>query len=112
MTEELPRAIISQNFNKITPDTNKVDGTYLVYCINSPVVQAQFGREITDTVRTFLSLTKLRTVLIPLPPFSLQQAFAGLVERVERLRAVRREALRQAEHLFQSLLHRAFTTGL
>jgi hypothetical protein len=26
----------------------------------------------------------------------------------ERLRAAQRESLRQAEHLFQSLLHRAF----
>jgi type I restriction enzyme S subunit len=35
-----------------------------------------------------------------------------LVERVERLRAVQREALRQAEHLFASLLHRAFSGEL
>jgi type I restriction enzyme, S subunit len=46
---------------------------------------------------------------IPLPPLPLQQKFAVLVERVERLRAVQREALRQAEHLFASLLHRAFS---
>jgi type I restriction enzyme S subunit len=43
------------------------------------------------------------------PPLTLQQRFAGVVERVERLRAVQREALRQAEHLFASLLHRAFS---
>ena len=41
-----------------------------------------------------------------------QQKFAALVERVERLRAVQREALRQAEHLFASLLHRAFSGEL
>ena len=29
--------------------------------------------------------------------------------RQERLRAVQRESLRQAQHLFQSLLHHAFT---
>ena len=47
--------------------------------------------------------------LIPVPPLPLQQKFAALVERVECLRAVQREALRQAEHLFASLLHRAFS---
>jgi len=31
---------------------------------------------------------------------------------VARLRAVQREALRQAEHLFASLLHRAFSGEL
>ena len=46
---------------------------------------------------------------IPLPPLPLQQRFAAFVEGVERLRAVQREALRQAEHLFASLLHRAFS---
>jgi type I restriction enzyme S subunit len=46
---------------------------------------------------------------IPLPPLSVQQRFTVLVERVARLRSVQREALRQAEHLFQTLLHRAFS---
>ena len=32
---------------------------------------------------------------MPLPPLRLQQQFAALAERVERLRAVQREALRQ-----------------
>ena len=45
------------------------------------------------------------------PPLPLQQKFAALVERHERLRATQREALRQAEHLFQALLHRAFSEG-
>jgi type I restriction enzyme S subunit len=35
--------------------------------------------------------------------------FEQVVERVETLRAVQREALRQADHLFASLLHRAFS---
>ena len=33
----------------------------------------------------------------------------ALVARHDRLRAVQRESLRQAEHLFQSLLHHEFT---
>lgn len=30
----------------------------------------------------------------------------------DRLRSVQRESLRQADHLFQTLLHQAFTEGL
>ena len=37
-----------------------------------------------------------------------QQQFAHIVHKFERLRAQQREAERQAEHLFQALLHRAF----
>jgi type I restriction enzyme S subunit len=56
-----------------------------------------------------VSIEGLRDVQVIVPPLPLQQKFAALVERVERLRAVQREALRQAEHLFQRLLHGAFS---
>jgi len=42
------------------------------------------------------------------PPLTLQEKFAQIVQRFERLRAQQREADRQAEHLFQTILHRAF----
>jgi type I restriction enzyme S subunit len=47
---------------------------------------------------------------VPLPDISLrlQEKFARIVQRFERLRAPQREATRQAEHLFQTLLHWAF----
>ncbi|MEH2283052.1 MAG: restriction endonuclease subunit S [Nostoc sp.] len=108
ITEYLPRAIMSQNFNKITPNLNKINATYLEYCINSSIVQKQLQTEITDTVRSFLSLTKLKTIKLPLPSLSLQQKFAQIVQKFERLRTQQRESDRQAEHLFQTLLYRAF----
>lgn len=59
----------------------------------------------------FVALGDIRAFRIPVPPLVLQQRFADLVRGHERLRAAQREALRQAEHLFQSLLHRAFEEG-
>jgi type I restriction enzyme S subunit len=56
-----------------------------------------------------INMTQLRATPIPLPPLNLQQEFATLMVRVERLRAAQREALRQTEHLFASLLNRAFS---
>jgi type I restriction enzyme, S subunit len=55
-----------------------------------------------------ISPTLLKEFPTYIPPLPLQQKFAALAERVERVRAVQREALRQAEHLFASLLYRAF----
>ena len=46
------------------------------------------------------------------PTVPLQQKFAAIVQRFERLRAQQREAERQAEHLFQTLLHRAFNDSV
>lgn len=56
-----------------------------------------------------INMTQLRATPVPLPPLPLQERFAVLVERVERLRAVQLEALRQAEHIFAALLDRAFS---
>jgi type I restriction enzyme, S subunit len=51
----------------------------------------------------------LEELPVPKVEFSEQREFAALVARHERLRAVQRESLRQADHLFQTLLHRAFS---
>jgi type I restriction enzyme S subunit len=55
-----------------------------------------------------LTLPMLRELPVPHVGPEEQRHFADLVCGHERLRAVQRESLRQAEHLFQSLLHRAF----
>lgn len=55
-----------------------------------------------------INMTQLKELLVPVPSFPLQQKFARVVQQFERLRAQQREAERQAEHLFQTLLERAF----
>jgi type I restriction enzyme, S subunit len=55
-----------------------------------------------------ISKEKFLGIVLPLPPFPLQEKFAQIVQKFERLRTQQREAERQAEHLFQTLLHRAF----
>jgi type I restriction enzyme, S subunit len=57
-----------------------------------------------------LTLPMLEELPVPTVPSCEQEYFAELVARHECLRAAQREALRQAEHLFASLLARAFGT--
>ncbi|MBD1826030.1 restriction endonuclease subunit S [Microcoleus vaginatus GB1-A2] len=56
----------------------------------------------------FISLEVLRNISVIKPPLPLQEKFAQIVQKFDRLRTQQREADRQAEHLFQTLLHRAF----
>src|ERR1017187_281058 len=56
-----------------------------------------------------LNLDQIREFRVPVPHPSRLQHFLELAKQVERLRSVQREALRQAVHLFSSLLHRAFS---
>jgi type I restriction enzyme S subunit len=55
-----------------------------------------------------LTLPMLRDVPVPDVSLTRQEQFARIVHKLERLRAQQREAQRQAEHLFQTLLHWAF----
>ena len=50
----------------------------------------------------------IEMVPISVPPVSIQRQFVTIVHRYERLHAQQREAERQAEHFYQTLLHRSF----
>ena len=106
--EGIPKMIMSQNFNKITGDLSIINPIYLESCINSEYVQGQFKKQITDTVRTFLSLTKIIRVRIPVPPLPLQNQFATIVEKVEVIKAKYNQSLTELENLYGSLSQRAF----
>jgi type I restriction enzyme S subunit len=104
-----PRSIIHSNIIRLSLNHAKILPIYFVALMTwfAPrVARLKRGQE---DAYTFMSTWSLGELQIPLPPFPLQQKFAALVERVECLRAVQREALRQAEHIFASLLHRAFS---
>ena len=103
-----PRSIIHSNIIRLSLNDTEILPIYFVALMTwfAPrVARLKRGQE---DAYTFMSTGSLSELQIPLPPFPLQQKFAALVERVERLRAVQREALRQAEHLFASLLDHAF----
>lgn len=61
-----------------------------------------------ESAQKNINLEILRNLDIIIPPMQLQEKFASVVSRHERLRTQQREAERQAEHLFQTVLHRAF----
>lgn len=86
---------------------------------NSDFVQAWFSfvqRNLEETApesaQKNINLEILREIQIIKPSLPLQETFAKIVQKFERIRRQQREATRQAEHLFQTLLHRAFTDNL
>jgi type I restriction enzyme S subunit len=72
------------------------------------LVQKDLEETAPESAQKNINLEILEALSIPLPPLPLQQRFAGIAARHERLRGQQREALRQAELLFDTLLHRAF----
>jgi len=92
-------------------DQTKVNPFYVLGLYRSPYGRRFImGRANTATMTT-IGQTAIQGLPCPVPALPLQQKFADIVRRFDRLRAQQREAERQAEHLFQTLLHRAFSEG-
>jgi len=54
------------------------------------------------------NLTFVRNLDIPLPPLNLQQKFAGIVQKTEKLKEKQRESEKELNNLFNSLMQKAF----
>ncbi|HEY9833368.1 MAG TPA: restriction endonuclease subunit S [Stenomitos sp.] len=86
--------------------SNKVHPYFILYILkyNEP----QLLRQARGANTEGLTLPMLEAVPVPDVALPLQEKFAQIVQKFERLRTQQREGDRQAEHLFQTLLHRAF----
>ncbi len=86
---------------------------YFAAFLRSPAAKNYFLRCSKQTTNlASINMSQLRSTPVALPLLPLQQKFAAIVERHEHFRANQREALRQAKHLFQTLLHKAFSEGV
>jgi type I restriction enzyme S subunit len=82
--------------------STRIDQTLLHFKFELALVQARGAN--TEG----LTLPMLESIPVPNVNVTTQEKFAQIVQRFERLRTQQREAERQAEHLFQTVLHRAF----
>ncbi len=83
---------------------------YLLHVLRQRELRRNIGVLATGSSGSMknISMNKAATLPIPVPPLEIQERFVQVTSDFERLRAQQREALRQAEHLFQTLLHGAF----
>lgn len=109
VSRDRPEGIVSYHLIRIRPDTGMCHPTFLAHLLGSErYLSSVLIRLARGAIMSGINAEIVLSLPIPVPPLPLQQRFADLVRGHERLRAAQRESLRQAEHLFQSLLHRAF----
>jgi type I restriction enzyme S subunit len=95
---------------RIRCERSRVLPVFLLSQLNSSRGMAYYlkhGRTTSGLVTISTGLVNEFPVLVP--PLELQRQFEQVVERHTLLKCSNVEALRQADHLFQSLLHQAFT---
>jgi type I restriction enzyme S subunit len=85
-----------------------LDPNYLSFLLGLAEFRPALLKYATGTTVKGISSENLQGVPIPIPSFGLQQRFANLAAQHQRAIRVNREAVRQSEHLFQTLLHEAF----
>jgi len=89
--------------------TDDILPTYFVGLVNMPSYKQLFQLRCRKAVgQSNISPTLLKEFNIPLPPLVEQKTFQRAASRFEDMQRYYREAESQGEHLFQSLLHRAF----
>jgi type I restriction enzyme, S subunit len=105
--------VFESNMMRLGVDTGRVNPTYLVNYLQTDFVRTQIQKCGKDAVnQASINQEDVKGFLIRVPPVSLQEKFMKVAQRLEHQRGIHRESLRQAEHLFQTLLHRAFAGGL
>lgn len=104
--EKFPAAYINQHLALLR--LKDVEPIFMAHYFTTSRGHAQIIRLDREGVKSGLNFDDIRGLEFFLPPLSLQQKFDQIVQKHERLRAQQREAVRQAEGLFQVLLHRAF----
>ena len=107
--DNFPLAINTKHLCCITLDQDQCLPDYLKFCfLTHPSVLSQLKVWEHGAVMPGLNMDIIKNLLLPRPPIPLQEKFIEIVHKFELLLDQQREAERQAEHLFQTLLHQAF----
>jgi hypothetical protein len=75
------------------------------------VTSGLVARETATSTIGHFTAERFEVFRVMLPPVERQDEFAGVVRKHSQYAAGLRESLRQAEHMFQSLLKRYFGEG-
>ena len=86
---------------------SQIDSTFLRYHLKH-LFAANYSRIASGTTFAELKIFALKELVVHVPPATLQQKFAAIVESVERQKAAQRAHLAELDALFAALQHRAF----
>ncbi|WP_427163009.1 N-6 DNA methylase [Aliinostoc sp. HNIBRCY26] len=89
-------------------DLSKIDPWFLVYYLASKESRKELLSKANISNQSSINQEILKSLRVPLPPLELQREIAKVIQNLERFRLQRQEVERQAENLFQTMLHRAF----
>ncbi len=81
---------------------------YLEYFMKSNYAIGQALKSRTGSALRRIILKDIKKIKIPVPPIKLQEEFASIVRKVEKLKEYQQESTRKFNELFNSLMQQAF----
>lgn len=87
-----------------------ISNYYLKFLLAHDGFRENLRKAATGTSGSMLNISKakLKSLIIPLPPFKLQTLFAQHIVEIEKQKYLAQQALKKSNNLFNSLLQRAF----
>lgn len=108
---EISYAVLTANVCKISTNPNIVHPFFTGFQMNLDYCQKQIRNLSGDTAKPMINLQNLKELNLMIPTLNEQQRFIQIATDFGSLNNKFNESERQAEQLFQSLLHQAFTDG-
>lgn len=106
--EAIPGCCSQKALHRLRPLSNSIQPLYFTMLMQLAASGGLLTRETTSVTIALLTAEKLRELLLPLPPASLQWKYANLVVDINASVARQVIAMHATEHIFHTLLHSAF----
>jgi type I restriction enzyme S subunit len=111
--ERFPLGIMHSDLLRLRVSREKCEPVFLAHQLHySRDVERQLAQISGGAVMPGINVTKLKSLKVLAPPLPLQKEFAARVSEIRAMQTEQTTSRRRLEHLFQSLLHRAFKGDL
>jgi type I restriction enzyme, S subunit len=96
--------IINQALMRIRPDRDKILPIYLKRYLESPIAQREiFSKSSGSALKNLVAISEIKKSKIPLPPLEEQKRIVAILDKADRVRRKRQEAIRLTEELGRSI---------
>lgn len=101
--EGYPFAIIPANLAKVSLNPQKVSKKYILHWLASNGVKNHLLSIASKTAQPALSLSKIKSLPVPLPPIEEQKRIAAILDKADAIRQKRQQALALADDFLRSV---------
>ncbi|WP_445454961.1 restriction endonuclease subunit S [Flavobacterium sp. HNIBRBA15423] len=106
--KEFQQGIINPRLMKISFDKKVINPVYFKFFFKSEYLLRQLSKLSRGGTMDIINVGIVKEIKISIPPIKLQNKFASIVEKAEKVKEQYKESLKELENLFGSLSQKAF----